>query len=156
LTLQELVEEGVVTRESAKSKEVVTVIRDPLERQLSLFFFKHRRNPNDATVEAFRREYQLGYDQNDGSNSILQSEYGKLDGQFVTTPWLYDFIPEHLAHFSARRKSLPDTPLANFKSGIKPERETLIQDYYDKATKRAVEQYFAADFELYHQLKNGY
>lgn len=156
LTLQELVEEGVVTRESVKSKEVITVIRDPIERQLSLFFFKHRRNPKDATVEAFRKEYQLGYDQNDGSNSILQSEYCKLDGQFVTTPWLYDFIPEHLAHFSARRKSLPETPLANFKSGIKPERETLIQEYYDKATKKAVEQYFAADFELYHRLKNGY
>lgn len=156
LTLQELVDEGVIAADSAKRKEVITVIREPLERQLSLFFFKHRATRDQATVENFRKTYQSGFDQEDGSNHILQSDYGKLNGERITTPWVYDFIPEHLAHFAARRRVEPDTPLAKFKSGIKPERQTLIDDYYDAATKRAVEQYFAQDFELYHQLKNDY
>lgn len=156
LTLQELIAEGVVSADSAKKKEVVTVIREPLERQLSLFFFKHRHAKSQATVENFRKTYQAGYDQTDGSNSILQSDYGKIDGEFVTTPWVYDYIPEHLAHFAARRGVAPETPLAKFKSGIKPERQDLLSDYYDTATKRAVEQYFSKDFDLYHTLKNAY
>lgn len=48
----------------------------------------------------------------------------------------------------------PKSPLQNYKSQYRDRRDTdaLIAEYYDEATRRAVEDYYAADMEIYERL----
>ena len=148
LTLNEIIEERLITEEDARSRRVIGVIRNPLERQLSLFFFKNRSNKRGATPEAFRKDMQNGYMEKDGSNHILQTDYLKIGEENVGEFWKYDNLDMHLDRFS-EEYGQPKFPIKSFKSNIKPDSENLISDYYDDATRKAVEEYFMKDFEEY-------
>ena len=57
MKLQELYDEGVVHKGHLKDYETIAVIRNPLERQLSLFFFLSRLHGYQPTVEKFRKDF---------------------------------------------------------------------------------------------------
>lgn len=148
LTLQEIVENGVMTDEEARQRETIGVIRHPLDRQLSLYFFKRRKQ--ETSVSDFRQYMAEGFDKTDGSNHILQSEYLTLNGMTVGQYWPYERLNEYLKFFMARHKIEPKFDLPNFKSNFR--KTALVDEYYDKGTRRAVEDYFQKDIELYEGL----
>ena len=148
LTLNEIINEGLITKEAARHKRVIGVIRNPFERQLSLFFFLNRNNRTSATPSQFRQIMQNGYYESDGSNHISQSDYLKIGDENVGEFWNYDSLHIHTATF-ASKYGKPQHGLQAFKAGIKPTDPNLINDYYDAATRKAVEEYFAKDFEIY-------
>lgn len=148
LTLNEIIDEGIITREAARHKRVIGVIRNPLERQLSLYFFLNRNSPGAASISQFRSFMQKGYYESDGSNHILQSNYLKIGDENVGEFWNYDKLSDRVAEFKAQYGK-PSHDLQTFKSNFKPTNQNLINDYYDAATRKAVEEYFAKDFEIY-------
>lgn len=148
LTLNEIINEGVITEAEARSKRIIGVIRNPLERQLSLYFFLNRQNRGAATVSQFRSLMQKGFYESDGSNHILQTDYLKIGDESVGELWKYDNLDEHVEQFIAEY-GRPMFPLKLFKAGFKPKNADLINEYYDAATRKAVEEYFAKDFEAY-------
>ena len=152
LTLNEIINEGLITAEGAKQKKIIGVIRHPLERQLSLFFFKNKRNSNKS-VEAFREEFKNGYHVSDGSNHILQTDYLKIGDEIHGDYWLYENINEELNKFISYTGKYPQHGLQNFKSKFKPKDNDLIDRFYDKKTRNAVLDYFYDDLDMYERLK---
>ena len=148
LTLSEIIQEGLISEEDARKKKVIGVIRNPLERQLSLYFFKNRSMSHRISVENFKRETAKGFIESDGSNHILQSDYLKIGDENVGEFWKYDNLDYHIEQF-IEQHGKPEFPIKQFKSNIKPKNDNLINEYYDAATRKAVEEYFAKDFELY-------
>lgn len=148
LTLNEIIQEGLITSEQAKEKRIIGVIRNPLERQLSLYFFKNRHNKNRCNPIEFRKIMQKGFYEEDGSNHILQTDYLKTDNENVGTYWKYPNLNDHIAEF-IEEYGIPNHPIQSYKSQFKPKDENLISEYYDPATRKAVEKYFAKDFEEY-------
>lgn len=148
LTLNEIIQEGIVTEEDARSKRVIGVIRNPLERQLSLYFFLNRQSAGTATVSQFRSIMQKGFYESDGSNHILQTDYLKIGDESVGEFWKYDQLDDHIQEF-VQQHYKPAYPISSYKSNFKPKDKDLINEYYDAATRKAVEEYFAQDFEVY-------
>lgn len=148
LTLNEIIQEGIITEANARSKKIIGVVRNPLERQLSLYFFLNRQKSSQATVSQFRSVMQKGFYQSDGSNHILQTDYLKIGEQSVGEFWKYDKLDDHLEDFISEHGQ-PMFPLKSFKSNFKPKKQDLISEYYDAPTRKAVEEYFAKDFEIY-------
>lgn len=148
LTLEEIIENGVIT-ENDLAKQVITVLRNPLERQLSLYFFKNKGN---RSPQSFRYIMKDGYYKDDGSNHILQTDYAKYKGKDYATYWLYESIDEKLEEFAASRGLKMPAQLSKHKAGNNT--NALIDEYYDAATRKAVLEYFKDDYEMYMRLKD--
>lgn len=154
LTLQEIMDECVITPEQLEGKTVISLVRHPLERQLSLYFFK-KRGPDRSPAE-FREWNKNGFIESDGSNHILQSDYPVYNGKNYGTFWLYDDLQSQLDSFVAERAPEINTTLPTYKSQFKPKKSNtvdLVEEYYDDRTRRVVLEYFAKDVELYERLK---
>lgn len=160
LSLNEIIKCGVVTEEQAREMDVINIIREPFERQLSLFFFRYKEsNPTvgsktldeEVIKKFFRKCFKDGYHYTDGSNKLRQYDYGTIGDEHVAECWLYENIDEHMREFCSRKK-IPFFPLDTFKSS---ERKEYDMSYYDDATYEAVANYYAKDIELYNKLKEG-
>lgn len=157
LTLQEIVDSGVVDAEFAMNAKTIAVLRNPLERQLSLFFFLSKEFKKfDTSIKSFRKEFSNGCHITDPSNAITQYDYCVLNGKNLGTYWLYENINEKLDSFVQENNIKVKNGLQQYKSNYRSRKDTdnLIKEYYDEATRRAVENYYSKDFELYESLKN--
>jgi hypothetical protein len=83
----------------------------------------------------------------------LQTEYPKLNGEDLGTWWLYENLNTHIQEFRTAKNKPIRNPLKKHKSSWKPKDSALIDEYYDQATRDAVQRYFEADFEKYNELK---
>jgi len=151
LTLNEILENNIITKTEAKLKKVISVIRDPLERQLSLFFFRNKKI-NLLSPADFRKEFRNGYHETDLPNQILQKDYTKIDNIPVGEYWLYEKIDQCLRRFVMENNIIITAPLKNYKSHFKRKDDNLLNQYYDKYTIDAVKEYYKEDFELYERL----
>jgi hypothetical protein len=150
LTLQELIDNKVITREDALKKRNIGVIRDPFERQLSLYFFL-KKNRNISTEE-FRSLFQNGHHNTDPSNRILQTDYVRIDGKDVADWWAYEDIDNRVKKFCEEKKINTKKGLQNYKGNFKPKDNNLLLKYYDQKTIDAVKKYYEKDFEKYYEL----
>lgn len=150
LTLQELIDNKIVKPEELETKKVISVIRNPFERQLSLFFFKNR-NTGALHPEDFRSQFRQGYHHDDGSNRILQSEYPVYNGVSYGPMWKYEDVARKLEEFVQENFIQVKSPIERYKSQYK-KKNKVLDDYYDEATRKAVEKYYAKDFEVYESL----
>lgn len=155
LTLNELVQNKLITEEKIRNMKVYGVIREPLDRQLSLYFFKKRSRAN-YNPDDFRMLFQNGYCESDQNNRILQSEYCKLGTEDVGHYWLYDKLNEALNQFKQIFPPQNDIGVPTYKSSLRQSynKQDLIDEYYDQKTKDAVLKYYEKDFELYERLRN--
>jgi len=154
LTMQELVDNNIITKDDLLKKENIGVIRNPFERQLSLFFFLQRQS-NDKRPETFRKHFEKGFHYRDMSNHILQTDYLKVDGDDVGTWWVYENLHQYVQEFAKRKKvKIVTGGLQNFKSNMRPKGE-IFDLYYDKKTENAVMEYYEQDFIKYNELVGG-
>lgn len=144
LTLQEIVDEEVITESQAKSMNKIVVMRNPLHRQLSLFFFLCRNRKEQASPDAFRKAFSNGRHESDTNNIFTQTEYAKLNGQLAENVefWKYEDVNHKIGNLERR------------KSGFRPQKnmDDLVAEYYDEATRKAVLDYYAEDMEIYESL----
>lgn len=159
LTLNDLLESKLITEDQARSYKVVGCVREPFDRQLSLYFFRRKIAGNAAaSPEHFRECFVNGYHEKDLNNRIRQCEYLTIGDETVGEYWLYENLNNHLAAFSEDRKPKQNVALPTYKSRQRTslDKERLIDEYYDQATKDAVLRYYEKDFELYESLKQKY
>lgn len=144
LTLQELVDNALITPTEASSMTKIVVMRNPLHRQLSLFFFLCRNRKTQATVESFRKAFSQGKHESDTNNIFTQTEYVKLDGKIPPNVdfWKYEELNNKIGNLEKR------------KSGFRPQKDMdeLVAEYYDDATRQAVLNYYAEDMKIYESL----
>jgi hypothetical protein len=149
LTLQELVKEKLVNVND--QTKVISVIRNPIERQLSLFHYRCK-NP---TVNSFRKDFKNGYYAYDPYNKILQKDYNKLNGKYIGEYWLYENIDYHLSKLCSDL-NIKKHKLDQFKrSGLKYTPE-FVNKYYDKDTLERVSSFYRQDIILYNELKEKF
>lgn len=145
LTLQELIDNDLVSIEDAQSMKKIAVIRHPLHRQLSLFFFLCRNNRQRNDPESFRIMFSEGKHKTDTNNLFTQTQYVKINDQIPDNVefWKYEDINQKV-----------DTPISSFKSRIRPQQniDELVKNYYDDATRKAVLDYYAEDIKIYESL----
>lgn len=153
LTLQELVDNGLVQRHQAHNYQVLSVIRNPFMRQLSLYFFLKRGQKK--SVEEFRHLFREGKHESDISNGILQTEYSKLDGADCGTWWLYNKLDQHVEDFCKEKNVQASMSLPNHKGNWTPKDQSLFEEYYDEKTTDAVKKYYERDFEKLFELETG-
>ena len=131
MTLQELKDEGIVHMGHLKDYETISVIRNPLERQLSLHFFLaslHRYKPEPGK---FREHFWEGHHIDDTNNKILQSDYTIVDGVDYGTWWGYDNLDYHVTKFEETH-GVAKFPLGKLKMGIT--NHSLLDEFYDDAS----------------------
>lgn len=152
LTVQEIIDEGAISKEQAINMQKIAVIRCPLQRQLSLYFFLKRSKPKSP--EEFRELFSEGYHKLDGNSRIKQIDYLKIDGQIApnTSFWLYDNLTNHLNKFKQEKGISETVALPNHKSKYKPKDQNLIDIYYDEKTRNAVINYYNEDYLMYESL----
>lgn len=153
LTLQELVDNRIVQRHEAHNYDVISVLRNPYMRQISLYFFLKRGM--EKSVEEFRHIFREGKHQSDISNAILQTDYSKLDGIDCGTWWSYNKLGDHLSEFAKNRGVHPQNQLENRKGNWTPKDQSLFEQYYDQKTQDAVRKYYEKDFEKMFELETG-
>lgn len=154
LTLNEIISEKVISAEDARSKRIIGVLRDPLDRQLSLYFFLNRGDRRNASPADFRRMFKMGHSSTDESNRIKQVDYLKIDDKPVGEWWLYDDLDEHINRFIKEMGVTIRHPMQTYKGQFRPKGD-LIDEYYDKQTRDAVMEYYAEDYELMEKLRDG-
>ena len=144
LTLQQIVDEKIITVQDAENMKKIAVIRNPLERQLSLYFFLIKNEKSNSCPNHFREWFRFGRHITDVNNKNTQAEFVKLNGiippnvEFWKYDNLQDYIPQKLEYIN---------------SGFRPkDMKYLIAEYYDDKTKKAVEDYYAEDIEIYSKL----
>lgn len=153
LTLDELFRNNVVGPSELASKRVISVIRDPLMRQLSLYFFLRRGR--EKSVSEFRYLFKEGRHESDPSNRILQTDYARVGGVDYGDWWLYNKLDRYVDAFAKQHNVLPQNDLQKFKSGFTPKDADLIDQYYDQKTMDAVKRYYEKDFEKIIELETG-
>lgn len=148
LTLQELRNYELISNEMIKKYKIIGVIRNPFERQMSLYNFLCNNCGKIPTKENFNSEFITGKHINDVNNSYTQCEYMKIDGKLVGEFWVYDNLQKHVSDFS--KKHGKDDKLLHLKNFSTSTKERM--NYYTEKTKSAVRKYYEEDFEKYYEL----
>lgn len=149
LTLQELIDNDIVTEEKARNMKKIIVMRDPLHRQLSLYFFLCKMKRSKPNVLHFREVFKGGKHESDTNNAILQLDYVKICGQLRgdIEIWPYHDLDYQIENFSKDHDI--KHRIKNHKSNVRPNQQIqdLVSEYYDDATIRAVREYYREDVE---------
>jgi hypothetical protein len=153
LTLSELVSNKIISEETLFRKRIITPIRDPFMRQLSLYFFLKRGQTK--SVSEFRYLFKEGRHETDRNNMTLQTDYARVKGVDYAEYWLYNKLDRHVNAFTLQHNIDNPTALQNFKGGFTPKNQELIDEYYDQKTLDAVKKYYEKDIEKIMELETG-
>lgn len=155
LTLNEILQNKIVSEKYARSCRIIGCIREPLDRQLSLYFFI-KRGTGSASPDEFRKMFKNGYCENDENNKLLQSQYLKIGDQSVGEWWLYEELSERLSQFQQECPPIENVELPTYKTSFRKtvDKQEQIDYYYNEEVKNAVLDYYAADVDLYRRLKS--
>lgn len=150
MTLQELVDYKLVSRGRLKEMRVIGILRDPIERQISLHYFLQNKFKKTVTPENFRENFRLGHHITDTNNLNRQVDYLRLDGDVIGEWWIYDKLQEHVDAFASAHDKSSD--LGRLKANLRIDQKYTQDELYDAATYDAVRDYFREDVELYEKL----
>lgn len=144
LTLEQIIEEGLLTLEQAKNMKKIVVIRNPFERQISLYLFLCKIQNKLPDPLDFRKEFNSGKHITDITNKYTQLDYIKLKDKLAPNVifWKYENLSKHT------NNKLPSRNISNKPSSM----EDLAKLYYDDNTYSAVFEYYKEDIDLYSML----
>lgn len=155
-TLDQLIAEGVITEEQAREYNCFALLRDPIDRAKSLYYFyKKFRSPNfPASLEEYKAwTGESGIFNNDPNSGICQTSLLKLKGEPIGRYWLYENLEKELFDFLYKLKIEVKHPLPRHKTDTRKSRNNEIQ--FDEHSLNILKTRFKEDFELYEQLKYG-
>jgi hypothetical protein len=134
----------------SNNTRVIAVIRCPIERQLSLYFYRHkhkkqqRYQTTELSVSDFRGRMKEGFLVDDFSWQMrLQTWFTKHETKQVEY-WLYEEVNEKFKEFG---------DLGTHNISTKYNTKDLIDVFYDTETLKATRKYWEEDIGLYESLK---
>ena len=154
-TIQDLVEEGLLSIHQAKTYNVVSVIRDPIDRQKSFLYFygKWKAGGRPITLEHYKQWAPNGTFKNEPNSAILQSDFLKLYGEYVGTFWPYDNMYYHLIATLHKYNIEPTEQLKQYKSDFRKNRDNEV--VFGQEELQKIQSHFAEDFKIYNGVKNA-
>lgn len=152
-TLEQLIAEGVLTEEQALGYDCFALLRDPIERAKSFYYFyKKFRNPRgEASLSEYKAWTTNGVFNNDPNSGIIQSDLLSLKGKMVGRYWLYENLEKELSNFMFHRRFRIDHPLPRHKTDTRKVKKNEIE--FDEQSITELRNHFKKDFELYEELR---
>lgn len=152
-TLDQLIHEGVITEEQAREYDVFALLRDPIDRAKSFYYFyKKFRSPGTSpSLEEYKRWTNKGVFNNDPNSAIVQTDLLKIKGESVGRYWLYENLEKELSNFMFHRRLRIDHPLPRHKTDTRKVKKNEIE--FDETSLNDLREHFQNDFMLYEQLK---
>lgn len=154
LTLDDLVKERIITRDQALSYRVISVIREPFDRQKSFFYFyaKWRARGKTSNLGTYKKLAPDGFFKEEPNSKLLQSDFCKFEGKYIGEQWLYERLEDHVQEFM-RGLGIPIVhPLPKHKAFFRKEKGKN-EIVFDQEASRKIKEFFQEDFELYSRLK---
>ena len=151
-TLNQLIDEGVITKEQALEYDIFAVLRNPIDRAKSFYYFyrKWKAHGTDASIEQYRQWTNNGIFE-DPNSGIVQTDLLKLGNKPVGRFWLYENLERELSNFMFNRRLRIDHPLPRHKTDTRQVRTDEI--VFEQRDIDELKETFGADFDLYNELK---
>jgi hypothetical protein len=163
LNLNQLVEYNLVTPEQVKDYRCFAVLRDPIERQRSFYYFFKRWDKDLKSKPYSLKEYKymapLGWFDADKAtgeenSKLLQSDFLKFEGKNNGEYWLYENLTEHLTSFMNELNIPINHKLPNHKSNYRVDKIDASKEIrFDYESITSMRDYFVNDFNLYTVIK---
>lgn len=152
-TLQDLIKEKVITEDQARTYRVISVLRNPIDRQKSFYYFYRRWKSKawPACLEQYKLLAPKGYFEGEPNSAIRQSDFIRLNGVIIGEHWLYEDLESHINTFMQELNLQIKFPLPNHKSNYRKNRNAEIE--FDAESIEKMKSVFADDFKLYDELK---
>lgn len=152
-TLEQLIAEGVLTKEQALEYDCFALLRDPIERAKSFYYFykKFRSPGKEASLAEYKSWTRNGVFNNDPNSGIVQADLLSLDGKIVGKYWLYENLEKELSNFMFHRRFRIDHPLPRHKTDTRKVKKNEIE--FDEQSINELRTHFKKDFELYESLR---
>lgn len=154
LSLEDLMSEGVITPQIINTYRCISVLRDPIDRQKSFYYFmKKWWAPNTpASLQEYKTFSPDGYSLRKEYNTMLkQTDLLKYDGKWYGEFWLYENLNDHVEQFMKDIGVPIKHPMPRHKAGFRKNRENEI--VFDHETVLKLQNHFTDDFKIYSQLK---
>lgn len=154
-TLDQLITEGVITEEQAREYNCFALLRDPIERAKSFYYFykKFRSPGRPASLDEYKAWTHNGIFNNDANSAIRQTDLLKIKGESVGRYWLYENLEQELFDLMYGLKIEVKHPLPQHKTDTRKAKKNEIE--FDDHCLNGLQSHFREDFDLYEKLKNG-
>lgn len=152
-TLEDLIRENIITSQQALEYKSFAVLRDPIDRQKSFYYFykKWKNKARPASLKEYKQWAPDGTFKNEPNSAIRQIDFLSLDGKIVGEYWLYENLDYELNKFMNSINVQISYPLPNHKNNFRKNRDNEI--VFDEDALRKIENTFKDDFNLYNGLK---
>lgn len=152
-TLNQLIDEGVLTKEQALEYDIFALLRNPVDRAKSFYYFyrKWKAHGTDPSVEQYRDWTVNGVFKGEPNSGIVQSSLLKLGNKRVGRFWLYENLEKELSNFMFNRRLRIDHPLPRHKTDSRAVKTNEIE--FEQKDIDEMKITFAEDFKLYEELK---
>jgi len=154
-TLNQLIKEGVITEQQAREYDVFALLRDPIDRAKSFYYFyKKFRSPRTSpSLEEYKNWTNRGVFNNDPNSGIVQTSLLKIGNESVGRFWLYENLEEELFKFMYEKKIIINYPLPKHKTDTRKDKSNEFE--FDDASLRDIKEHFHEDFVMYNKLARG-
>lgn len=153
LSLEDLIREKVVTREQALNYRTIAVIRNPVDRQKSFYYFykKWKNRTKPPSLEDYKILAPNGTFKDEPNSAIRQTDLLKVGGSIVGEYWLYEDIGNKLYSLMEELNLPIQVGLPRHKSNFRKNRKDEIE--FDEHSINQLKEVFKEDFTLYNELK---
>lgn len=151
-TLNQLIDEGVITREQVAEYDIFALLRSPVDRAKSFYYFyrKWKGQHTEPSIEQYRSWTLNGVFKGEPNSGIVQSDLLKLGKKDVGRFWLYEDLDKELSNFMFNRRLRIDHPLPRHKTDARKNRDNEIE--FEEQDLQAMRQTFKEDFDLYDKI----
>lgn len=153
-TLEDIVKDKFLTPQQLNEYKIFGVIRDPFDRQLSMYYFRKKW---DRKVKASLQDYKnltinnCAMKINPEATGRIQTDYMTYKGRQYGTFLLYDDLEANLQKFMTNHGLPTEHNLPKHKSGNRVARGNEIK--FDDEVKQSIKEHYLKDFEIYNMLK---
>lgn len=153
-TLNQLIDEGVITKEQVSEYDIFALLRNPVDRAKSFYYFyrKWKAHGTDPSLEQYRQWTENGCFRGEPNSGIVQSSLLKLGNKDVGRFWLYEDLEKELSNFMFNRRLRIDHPLPKHKTDSRKDKSDEIE--FEEQDIQAMRLTFKEDFELYNKIKS--
>lgn len=153
-SLEDLLREGVITPDIIKNYRCISVLRDPVDRQKSFYYFmKKWWAPNTGgSLQEYKSFSPDGYSLRKEPNTMLkQTDLLKYNGEICGEFWLYENLNDHVEAFMKDIGVEIKYPMPRHKAGFRKNRDNEIE--FDNEVITKLQNHFTDDFRIYSKLK---
>jgi hypothetical protein len=155
ITVSNLIDHNIVD----KSANFIAVVRNPLEKFLSLYFYFLRMGKYDNVIpskEHFHSMFNAGtYMRVKEHHIIPQHKFLEFNGETIGNWWSFDFLNEHVNELCNEHSIYPKYKFQHLNKSP-GNKSKLINHFYSDDLIRDIKTIYQNDFDLYEETTEKY